>query len=71
MSLNVQKAEVAESEKCANSILQTIVLMNLYSILQTIALNLNRAKCRWRSRSCEAKKCFFTTQRRELPQLGM
>jgi len=28
MSLNVQKAEVTESEKCANSILQTIAVMN-------------------------------------------
>jgi len=29
LSLNVQKAEVAESEKCANNILQTIAVMNL------------------------------------------
>jgi len=29
MSRNVQKAEVAQSEKCANSILQTIAVMNM------------------------------------------
>jgi len=29
MSPNVQKADVAASEKCANSILQTIAVINL------------------------------------------
>jgi len=40
MSPNVQKAEVAKSEKCANSILQTItvILQTIPVILQTITV---------------------------------